>query len=550
MTVTPGSVLRKTAMPARDDMDLRAKVAQLLVVHLSRDIPVSPGEVEALFDRYPVGAIFAGGEVIEDGSNSLAFVREQVERCRRASPIPLLVSADLENGGGDVIPGLTPLPFPMALGAANDSALARKYGQACAREGALAGINWALAPMADLNLHPLSSNVGTRAFGDSAVRVTPLLEAFVAGMQDEGMAACAKTFPGDGSDYRDQHLVCTENRLSREDWEASYGHVFQSLIDRGVASVMTGHLSLAAFQQEREHGLPPPCTISRELTTGLLKETLGFKGVVVTDAFGMGGIRSWRDPVEGAVEAFAAGADMVLWPGLAFIDRVVEAITSGSIPESRLEDALERIWRMKEVFAVADPVVCDDATPFAEAVARETADRAVTLLWNRNRMLPLRADETPRLLLVGTTPHEKAFQRFALLKKSLEDRGFETALVRHIKPEEIQAMFDAVDRVIFLVERQFHRPLGPMELFGEEARNLWSACMHAGEKTVAIGFGSPYLVPWYFDRVPAALNVYSAVPACQAAAVRALTGELEPRGTMPVSWEGRTSIRSLGDLCG
>jgi len=533
------------ALPDWRDLPLRAQVSQLLVMHGSKSdfgLPADDGPLEKFLERYPIGAIFVGGEVIEDGSNHFDWVRERVEQIRRFSRVPILVSADLENGGGDVIPGLTPLPYPMALGAANDPELAAQVGRATAREGALAGINWALAPMADLNLHPLSSNVGPRAFGDSAQRVTPLLRAFCRGMQDEGMAACAKTFPGDGSDYRDQHLVTTRNLLGRDDWQASYGAVFQSLIDDGVATIMTGHLSFPAWQK---HELP--CTICPDLTTGLLKERMGFRGMVVTDAFGMGGIRNHRASIEGAVESFAAGHDMLLWPDHRFIDRVVEKLERGEIPMSRLEDALTRIWRVKARYARPLPRHAS-ATAACEEVALETARKALTLMWDRGPLLPLTPRKTPRILLIGTTPHDKAFARFGLLAEHLRARGFTVDIIRHIAPGELGEREKDYDVLLFCLERQFHRPLGPMELFGEDARNLWSACMCGREKTIAVGFGSPYLIPWYFETASTAINAYSAVPACQEAVAAALCGEAGFPGTMPVHWENRTSIRSLDEL--
>jgi len=534
-----------TGLPEISTLTLREKVAQLLVMHGSkvrRGLPREDGELERFLEKYPVGGVFVGGEVIEDGSNRLEWVQDRVSQLRKYSKFPLLISADLENGGGDVIPGLTPLPFPMALGAANDASLAEDYGRACAREGALAGINWALAPMADLNLHPLSSNVGTRAFGDTADRVIPLLRALVRGMQDEGMAACAKTFPGDGSDYRDQHLVRTVNRLSREDWLASYGAVFSSLISDGVATIMTGHFSLPAFQHHRENGRALPATLCPELVTGLLKQEMGFQGAVTTDAFGMGGVRNLRQVTAAAVEAFAAGHDLFLWPDYEFIDVVVDKLERGEIPIERLDDAIRRVWALKARYAIV-PTVRPDATAFTESVARRTAEGAATLLWDS--LLPLHPAVHKRILLVGTTAHDKAFHRFEALAESLRGREFEVEVVRHITPEALEECEPRFDILLFCLERQFHRSLGPMDFFGEDARNLWSACMAGREKTIAVGFGSPYLVPWYFETAATAVNLYSCVPASLEAAVRALCGEIPFPGSMPVRWEGAHSVGGL-----
>jgi len=540
----------KSVLPDWRTLTLREQVAQTVVSHLSEIHAY--GDIKGFFARHPIGAIFAGGEVIEDGTNRFESVRETVAACQTASSLPLLVSADLENGCGDVIPGLTPLPWPMALGAAGDADLARRYGEVSAREGLLAGINWALAPMADLNLHPLSSNVGTRAFGDEASRVLPLLEAFVEGMQAAGMAACAKTFPGDGSDYRDQHLTTTVNQLDRKDWEASYGRVFRGLIERKVATIMTGHICAPHFQSEaeRENGRLIPCTISRELTTGLLKEQLGFRGAVVSDAFGMAGILSHRPRMQAAIDAFLAGVDLQLWPGVEYIDEVTRLIEKGQIPRSRLEDALQRIWQLKGRFAGRQPRRAAperEIIAAAAAVARETAEKGLTLLWEQSDTLPLQSGKTPRLLIVAATPYDKAFERFGILARAFERRGFTVDLRRHVTPETMQDLAPQHDRIIAAVERQFHRPLGAMDLCGEDARNYWSLNSHGWNKLIAVGFGSPYLVPWYFPQALAGLNAYGAAPVVQEAVAAALCGEIPMDGQSPVRTEGRFGIRRLQD---
>lgn len=550
-TSTASSQAQCGNLPDWRKLTLREQVAQTVISHLSMEVHAF-GDINRFFAEYPIGAIFAGGEVIEDGTNRLQSVRDAVAQCQAASAIPLLVSADLENGCGDVIPGLTPLPWPMALGATGSADLSRRYGAASAREGSLAGINWALAPMADLNLHPLSSNVGTRAFGDDAGRVLPLLSAFVEGMQDAGMAACAKTFPGDGSDYRDQHLTTTMNQLSKADWDASYGKVFRGLIQRGVATIMTGHITAPHLQsdREKENGRLIPCTISKELTTGLLKDEMGFEGLIVSDAFGMAGILSHRSREDAAIEAFLAGVDMLLWPGVGYIDEVASRIESGRIPFERLADALQRIWRLKREFAtkqIPEELEEREIIQVAEDVAKETAESALTLLWQQEGTLPMDSKQHPRILIVAATPFDKAFERFELLVTALTARGFTVDLKRYITPEALELIHTHYDRIVVAVERQFHRPLGPMDLSGEEARNYWSLNSCGWEKLIAVGFGSPYLVPWYFPQALAGINAYGTAPVVQEAVAAALCGELPFPGESPVLIRHRFGIKDLSD---
>src|SRR5690606_33233501 len=153
-----------------------------------------------------------------------------------------------------------------------------------------------------------------RAVSDRADLATRLLRQVVRGMQDNGLAATAKHFPGDGVDYRDQHLVTTRNSLSAEEWLAQHGAVFQALIDDGVYSIMTVHIVPPAFQTPEPDGRYLPCTLSYELTTELLKNKLGFEGVVVSDALIMGGYLGWYERTRADLECFKAGTDMLLWP--------------------------------------------------------------------------------------------------------------------------------------------------------------------------------------------------------------------------------------------
>src|SRR5690606_16334650 len=146
---------------------------------------------------------------------------------------------------------------------------------------------------------------------------------------------------------RDQHLVTTCNSLPWEEWMATYGAIFRAIIDSGVASIMTGHITLPAYQKERMDGGYLPATLSYELTTSLLKEQLGFQGVVVSDALIMGGFSGWYEPTRAELECFKAGTDVLLWPSLDYFDNMEKAIERGEISMERLDDAVSRVWAMK-----------------------------------------------------------------------------------------------------------------------------------------------------------------------------------------------------------
>ncbi|MCH6255004.1 hypothetical protein MLD52_00485 [Puniceicoccaceae bacterium K14] len=529
-------------------LSIREQVGQTSVLNLSAVMPlIQQLGAREFMERFPVGGFFVGGEVIADGSNSYGFVAEIVADLKACSRIPLLIAADLENGCGDVLPGLTPLPFPLCLAATDDESLAYDYGKACALEGALVGINWNYSPLVDLNLHPLSANIGNRGMGDSVEKVIRLGRRLIKGMQENGMAACAKTFPGDGADFRDQHLVTTENGMSEDVWWKIYGHLFEKIISDGVGSMMTGHFTLPAFQGAEENGLPS--TLSYAVTMDLLKRRMGFDGLVVSDAFGMAGILKWGNKDDVCVRSMAVGSDMVLFNSLSYLDRMEAAMAAEEVTEERLNDALARIWTLKEDYACSPQVeapIAEQAKGFALELGKRVAVEGLTEVNCEAGSLPLDVSKDKRLCLIAVTPYDKAYRRFARLAESLEASGFSIDFRRNCNSGSIAAIARDYDRIIYLVERQFHRPLGLMDFSGEESHSVWAALTVGREKSVVINFGSPFLSKFYFDRAPALFNAYSSVPFCVDAVCDLLLGNAKAPGVSPVDLDTCCSVVNAG----
>ena len=321
-------------------LSIREKVLQTVVIRVTNDN----------FNPAKVGGVFFGGTIISSpDERGVEGARALIKKYIDNADIPILVTSDFESGCGGMFKGLTAFPYEMSLGAANDEQLAYDYGKATAMEARSVGANWTLSPVSDLNLNPWNPLVGERAIGDDPDLTVRLLKQVVRGMQENGIAACAKHFPGDGVDFRDQHRVTTYNTLSMEDWRRLSGRVFKELIDDGVYSIMAGHIGLPAYQKERLGGFVPPATLSYELITELLKGELGFEGVVVTDALGMGGMSGFHEnKMDMYIDCFNAGCDMMLWPSMSYVDAMVEAVESGRVSIERLDDAVRRILNMNE----------------------------------------------------------------------------------------------------------------------------------------------------------------------------------------------------------
>ena len=292
--------------------------------------------LQRLLKRGVGGVILLGG--------SAAELRLRTRQLAAWASEPLLLCADVEEGVGQRFEGASWLVPPLALARihATDPALAldlaRRYGACTGREARQLGLNWVLAPVCDVNNNPANPVINVRAWGEDPATAGALAAAFCRGAQAEGVLTCAKHFPGHGDTASDSHLELPLLPHSRARLEAVELPPFRDAIAAGVAAVMTAHLLLPALDGEH------PATLSRPVLTGLLRDELGFVGLIVTDALVMEAIAGRYGVSEAAVLALEAGADLVLMPGDAegAIDAIVAAVHSGRLSLERLQASLER----------------------------------------------------------------------------------------------------------------------------------------------------------------------------------------------------------------
>ncbi|MCP9809926.1 glycosyl hydrolase family 3 [Cyanobium sp. HWJ4-Hawea] len=283
-------------------------------------------ELQRLLEEGVGGVILLGGSATE--------VRERTAQLRRWAGKPLLLCADVEEGVGQRFEGATWLVPPLALGQLHRrdpgraTALAERYGRCTGRDARALGLNWVLGPVCDVNNNPANPVINVRAWGEGPDAAAELAAGFCRGVQAEGVLACAKHFPGHGDTATDSHLELPLIAHSRDRLEAVELPPFRSAIAAGVAAVMTAHLMLPALDAEL------PATLSRAVLSGLLRQGLGFDGLIVTDALVMEAIAGRYGVGEAAVLALAAGADLVLMPGDA--DLAMAAIAT-ALEEGRLD---------------------------------------------------------------------------------------------------------------------------------------------------------------------------------------------------------------------
>lgn len=496
------------------------------------------------------GAAFFFGQIITQADEAgISELKRYVEEIYRDAEIPPLITSDFENGCGSMVKGLTPLPYMMGLGATGDADLAYDYGKATALEARSVGANWTFSPVADLNLNPRNPLVNVRALTDNSDLACEMLPQIVKGMQDWGLAACAKHFPGDGVDYRDQHITTTVNSLSLSDWYESYGRVFKSLIDGGVLSVMAGHISLPDYPQQpdRKFGTALPATLNHELITGLLKKKLGFKGAVITDALGMGGFTGWYPTREQSeIEAFKAGCDMLLWPSKSYVENMKNAVLSGEITKERLDDAVERILSLKRKIGLYDinyqlfRQLLPEEKQFVENVQRRCAEKSITLVRDWNGIFPINKQRYSKIGIIPVLEYQPAMQDARALKTAFEERGFTVDFFERgmFTPQERKNFYEKNDIVIYALFSRPFRPMGFLDYTGDNAAMIAAHLAPDGaeNKVIVASFGSPYFGKQYFERTPCYVNAYSMLECAAKAFVRAACGETEFTGKTPVGF--------------
>ena len=481
------------------------------------------------------------------------LLRDTAEYLQRKASLPLLLTGDLEFGMLGSL-GDRGSCYQTQLGSAateDSTGAVERMARIAAREGHAMGFNWSFSPVVDINYNFRSSVTATRSFGSNGETVKTLGSAYIAALQAEGMAACAKHWPGDGVDERDQHLVTTHNTMSMAEWEASYGTVYRAMIESGVLSVMSAHITLGAWDRVCDPTVGAegvlPASISQNLNKRLLRETLGFNGVIISDATGMAGLTSQGGRPDIVPRVINGGCDMFLFSvdDDEDIDILREAVAQGTIPHERVEEAVLRILALKARLGLHKPGAATTSIPTkeeAEAVlgcaehtrwSTEAAASSITIVKDTANLLPVQPATHRRVLLIESTPPGIfAPQEATPFGTYLEDAGFDVARM----DEETYPSPLLHDLVIYLMNEQ--RFFGKGSFFAS-----WPDLHHGTMKsmmrtwpeipTVMISLGNPYHL-YDAPRVGTYINAYSAIDPVLRSLVDLITGKAPFRGTSPV----------------
>ncbi len=533
-------------------MTLRDEVAQLVLIAFHGEAPNSRSREYLRLLRL-IRDVKVGGLILNNASNGHTIQNAEpyalaafLNRMQRMAKVPLMVGGDFERGASMRVEGTTVFPHAMAFGAAGDPEFSRFEGQVTAQEARALGVHWVYSPVADVNDNPDNPILNIRSFGEDPQAVAAQVAAFIEGAHSDRrkyVLTTAKHFPGHGDTAVDSHLNLATIPASRERLESVELVPFRAAIAAGTDAVMTAHVAVPALG-------PPdlPATLSPATLTGLLRDELGFKGLVITDALDMGGIVKGFPAGDAAVRAIEAGADTLLMPAdpEAAIRAVVAAVENGRLKRQRIEESVVKILAAKEkvgldrkrfvnVEALGDVI----NSPEANEKAQQVAERAVTLVRNQDGLVPLAAPERACFLVLAENRYANEGQTFSQEVRARLTHATVTTLDPSLSRADVDAALAPLTPCESYVVAAFASVTafrGSLGLEGELPYAMET--LAASAKPLAlVALGNPYLLR-SFPAVTAYLATFSNVPPSEAAAVKALWGEIDIRGHLPVTIPG------------
>ncbi|MFB0566831.1 MAG: glycoside hydrolase family 3 N-terminal domain-containing protein [Candidatus Aminicenantaceae bacterium] len=526
-----------------EKMTIEEKIGQMVVLRYSgyfvnRDSDYIKRLESLIVERKIGGLILSGGEAYET-----AYLTNMFQNMAKT---PLLIASDFERGAGNQIRGATKFPPLMGIGATGSEELAYQMGKITAVEGRAMGIHVTYAPVVDVNINPINPIINARSFGEDPEQVSLLAKAFIRGCQENGLIATAKHFPGHGDTDLDSHSHLPTVNADRERLEKVELYPFKQAIEAGVQAIMTAHIHLPALDSTPDL----PATLSPVILTELLRKRLRFKGIVVTDSMGMGGVTTLYGPEEAAMMAVKAGVDMVLLPPKPeqVIGALIKAVSSGDISEKRIDVSVKRILEAKarlglhrERLVEMDSIGTIVASKAHLQQAARTFEHSVTLVKNDEEVLPI-SNSTEKIAVFSLSSDPGSYYA---------GRSFVSEVQKRC-PYLISFYADCYTGDEFIkqgVENASNAQVVICALFS--SLRAWKGSVDLEPRHIqlvkelakgpypvsVVSFGSPYFLR-HFPEVDSYLCAYRDTPQAQEAAAKALFGEIEVKGKLPVTLPG------------
>ncbi len=528
-------------------------IADLVAVYSNRESPNFRLALEWVRTYHVGGFVLAGGIVTDIALMTNALQRE--------SKIPLLINGDLEGGlwfnhpyiwqrgrapelprfiGG----GGTSFPSLMAIGATGNPWYAYEFGRITAEEARAVGIHWTNSPVADVNINPDNPIINTRSFGEDPRQVAIMVEAYVRGAQSAGLMATVKHFPGHGDTHEDTHMKLPVLPFDRARLDSVEFVPFRAGINAGVKAVMTAHIALPKIDPVKR-----PSTLSPVMMTDILRGSLGFNGIIVTDGMTMQGVTDNNTPDEAAVKAIEAGVDAVLVPedlSRAY-DGVLRAVKSGRISSWRLDQSVRRLLEAKMWVGLdrqravrIEDISSIVGSPNAELIADSMFRDAVTILRNAGKVLPLR--KSARVHIVSITDEPDTFLGEAL--GDVMRSGVQSAAMSRLwnasgreDVDRVSAELRKSDVIVLGVYVSIGAWKGENK-FSDVLQGFFKKVARSKKPVVTIAFGDPYVL----SKIPLSDGViaaYAGLRKSEEAVGNALLGRSEVIGKLPVTIPGR-----------
>ena len=523
--------------PVLNALSTRQKVAQLVVPWLAGSYAAFDDSAFQVATRW-VDSLQVGGIIISVGSPF--DIAAKLNTLQRRSRLPLLISADLEWGAAMRVVGATGFPTIMAAGATGDERDAYTIGRIAALEGRAVGIHVNFAPDADVNNNPLNPIINTRSFGEDPRAVARLVRAYVRGLQDNGMLATLKHFPGHGDTETDSHIGLPVIRVDYGRLDTLELVPFRAGIDAGAEVVMSSHIAFPALT-----GGDDPGTLSPAVLTGLLRDSLKFHGLVVTDALDMGAIVTKYGAGEATVRAFLAGSDLLLMPADpdSGINAMVAAVANGRITPQRLDASVRRVLEIKQRLGLfqrrtvpLDSIMGIVGSKADQDLANDLASRALTLVRDTAGTLARLRATRSRITLVAYGDELNSFVGQRIVEAL--QKGGDTVTFFRLWPMSGPQSYDsaraAIARAPTVVFAANVRPIsgrGTIALPDSLARLIMAT--DSAKPTVLVSLGSPYLLS-QAPTVKSYLVAWSGVRSAERAVSRALLGWAPIGGKLPI----------------
>jgi beta-N-acetylhexosaminidase len=551
-------------------MSTEEKVGQLFMVWARAEFfNVNNPEYREFLERiqrYHVGSFaltvpVEGPFLIKGQPYEAAMLLNQLQQ---GSKLPLLIAADFESGLSSRLNGTTVFPQAMAFGAAGKTEYAESFGKITALEARAIGVHWNFFPVADVNSNPANPIINTRSFGENPQQVGEMVAAYIRGARSNGMLTTAKHFPGHGDTATDSHLGVAQVSGDMARLDAVELPPFRKAIEAGVDAVMVAHVAVPALESDPNK----VAVTSSAIVTHLLKEQLGFQGIVISDALDMAALTRLYEATIGraAVDAFKAGNDVLLIPPDldAAYRAMLAAVDSGEVSRERLDSSVRKILQAKASLGLQRARLVDISAldkvvkqPENAALAQEISDDAMTLVRDNGKVLPLKAVKKSAAALPYGAPEairnrvvavifsdDVRLDSGRVLERQLRVRAPD-ARVFYVDPGIAAALsadvLKAVDEAESVVAAVYAVPSPGIRSAGATVRTtdptgalLRSILDHAAQKTAVVAVGNPYLAQ-DFATVQNYLCTFSDATVSETSAVKALFGEIPIRGHLPVS---------------